>query len=110
MSLRRTAHLYTCYKANESFVQVGGTGTIPVCQACAEFSYERTVKKSCFDKTRFTPNIAKRFKCKWILRNTLPNHATCNKDKSEQAQSQRKNKTPSFSQVHIREKCNKEQN
>ena len=93
--------------ANEACVQVGGTGTIPVCQACAEFSSERTVKKSLLDKTQFTPNISKRFKCKLMLRSTLPNHATYNEDKSEQAQSQRKNQTPSSSQVRIREKCNK---
>ena len=100
------AHLYTCYMANEAFVQVGGTATIPVCQSCAEFSSERLVKTSLFGKTQFTPNVAKRFKCKWMLRSTLPNHATRNKDDPEQAQLH-KDQTPSSSQVRIREKGNK---
>ena len=38
------AHLYTCYMANEAFVQVGGTATIPVCQACAKLSSECMAK------------------------------------------------------------------
>ena len=101
-------HLYTCYMANEAFFQVGGTGTVSVCQACAEFSSKHTVKQSLFDKAQFTPNIAKRLKYKYMLCSTLQTHATRNKDKSEQAQSQRISQTPSSSQVRIRENVIKE--
>ena len=103
-------HLYTCYTANNAFLKVGGTATIPLCQGCTEFSSESKLKKSLLGKTQFSQNIAKRFECKWMLRGSLPNGSKRQNEESLQTKrplSPENRAPPNSSQVSIAQKNNK---
>ena len=69
----QSKYVHTCYSANKMFIAAGEKNAIvPMCQPCAEFSSESKVKKSLFGKTQFSPKVANRFKCKWLLRSSIP--------------------------------------
>ena len=81
-------YLHTCFSANSVFTQNDGQAIIPQCQPCSEFSVERNVKKSLLGKTQFSPKIAKRFQCKWLLRQNIQISQSEHNNTSRQEQSE----------------------
>ena len=66
------SHLYTCNMANDHFLSNGDQEIIPVCHPCSTFAFDAKLKPSLLGKNQLRDKLAKRYRCQWLLRKSVP--------------------------------------